>query len=373
MEVRVKGCKDLYDEVINTGLCTFCGACAGGCPYLVPYRGRMVVLDKCTLAEGQCYRYCPRTYTDMDAISQSIFGMPYSDAELGMVTEVMIARSTDEHMRQRAQYGATVTALLSLALEEGFIDGAVLARTGVDKVPAAHLARSASELLDCAGSNYMACPVLEALNRLTRDSRERLGVVALPCQALALAKMKKDPPENRVSIENVKVVIGLFCTWALSADGFPQFLQEHVELSQVVGFDIPPPPASRFDAYVPSGKVSLPLDEIRPYVMPTCAYCLDMTSEFADVSVGVVEGLEGWNTVLVRSNVGARLVENARSKGRLETALLPPDNLAHLKDAALLKKRRALREIVARTGDQGNLLYLGLPQALVDRLLGGGE
>ncbi len=29
--------------------------------------------------------------------------------------------------------------------------------------------------------------------------------------------------------------------------------------------------------------------------MPACAYCLDMTYEFADISVGSVEGIEGWN------------------------------------------------------------------------------
>ena len=103
--------------------------------------------------------------------------------------------------------------------------------------------------------------------------------------------------------------------------------------------------------------------------MPTCAYCLDMTSEFADISVGSVEGIEGWNTVIVRTDTGAELIEMAKAKGQLETDALPSQNLAHLKEAALLKKKRGLKECVKRTGDKKNLLYVGLSQSLADKLL----
>ncbi len=369
MDTRVKGSKELFNEVIDAGLCTLCGACAGGCPYLVPYKGRIVLLDNCTLAEGQCYQYCPRTYTDMDALSQLVFGKPYSDDEIGTAKEVLMARSKDARIKERAQYGGTVTTLLSLALAEGLIEGAVMSKTSGDKTPRAFLARNMEEVLQCAGSNYMACPVLAALNGIPTDSEERVGVVVMPCQALALAKMKKAPQQNRVSIGNVKLVIGLFCTWALSPDGFYHFLEENLDLPQVIKFDIPPPPADRFDAYTRFGIVSFPLDQIRRYIMSTCRYCLDMTSELADISVGSVEGIEGWNTVIVRTNVGAELVEMAKAKGKLEVDRLPPQNLAHLKEAALLKKKRAVEEIVKMSGDKSDLFYIGLSKSMVDKLL----
>lgn len=369
MNVRVKGSKELFDEVIDKGLCTLCGACTGGCPYLVSHRGRVVLLDNCTLTEGQCYKYCPRTYTDMDAISQRVFGAPYGEGELGTAKEVLMARSTDASIRQRAQYGGAVTALLALALEEGFIDSAILTRTSDDKTPVAFVARSAEEVLGSSGSNYMACPVLQAYNHLPKDENRSLGIVAMPCQALALAKMKTEPPENRISVDSVKLVIGLFCTWALSPDGFHHFLKENLDLSQVRKFDIPPPPANRFDAYAQSGTISFPLERIRKFTMPTCAYCLDMTSEFSDISVGSVEGIEGWNTVVIRTHAGAKLMEMARAKGKLETDNMPAQNLAHLKEASLLKKKRALKEMVNRSGNRNDLLYVGLPQTLIDRLL----
>jgi len=366
---KVKGCRELLDEVIDAGLCTLCGACVGACPYLVHYRGRVVLLDSCNLAEGQCYQYCPRTYMDMDAISRQTFGIPYAGDELGTVREIVMARSADAGTRAKAQYGGTVTALLSVALAEGLVDAAVVSKDSEDRTPGPFVARSAEEVLDCGGSNYMACPVLEGLNRIPRQSEERLAVVATPCQCLAVAKMKLNPPENRVDIGNLKLTVGLFCTWALSPDRFHRFLRENLDLPRVLRFDIPPPPAERFDAYTASGRTSFPLDQVRSCVMSTCALCLDMTAEFADVSVGSVEGIEGWNTVVVRTEAGAGIMERARASGKLETAELPLENLAHLKEAARLKKVRALRQITDRTGSRSDLLYLGLSAGVVDRLL----
>ncbi|MDD5287502.1 MAG: Coenzyme F420 hydrogenase/dehydrogenase, beta subunit C-terminal domain [Dehalococcoidales bacterium] len=370
MATEVGGSRSLLDEVIEAGLCTYCGACSGGCPYLVPYKGRIALLDNCTRDEGQCYGYCPRTYVDMNALSQQVFGVPYGGEELGTVKEVLIARATGKRIKEKAQYGGTVTALMSLALAEGLIDGAILTKTGADKAASAFLAGSAAEVLQGAGSNYLACPVLETYNRTPKDSHRKLGIVGVPCQVIALSKMKKKPLENRPGINNVRLVVGLFCTWALSPDGFYKFLKENLDLPKVTRFDIPPPPAKRFDAYIGAERKSFPLEQIRQYTMPTCAYCLDMTAEFADISVGSVEGIEGWNTVIVRTKVGAELMEIAKKKKKLEIDKLPAQNLAHLKEAALLKKKRALNEIIKRSGDKNNLLYLGLPPRVVKSLLG---
>lgn len=369
MATEAKGCKDLVKEVTEAGLCTLCGACAGGCPYLDYYKGRIVLLDNCTLSDGQCYKYCPRTYVDMDKVSQKIFGRPYNHEEIGTVKEIFMARSTDTRIRKIAQYGGVVTTLLILALKEGLIDNVVLTKTSENKTVNPVLVQSEKEIRQCAGSNYMACPVLTKYNQIPKDNNNAIGIVGLPCQVLAVAKMKLSPPINRVSIDNVKLIVGLFCTWALSPNKFHRFLGEKFNLLQVKKFDIPPPPANRFDVYTTSGKISLPLDEIRTFTMPACAYCLDMTSEFADISIGSAEGIEGWNTVIVRTDAGAELVKIAKAKSKLETGNLPSENLAHLKEAALLKKKRALKELAKKSGDETNLLYIGLPPNLATRLL----
>ena len=369
MEVEVKGSKELVEEVINAGLCTLCGACAGSCPYLISYNGKIVQMDDCTLDKGQCYQYCPRTYLDMDEISQKIFGTTYSENELGTTKEVLIARSISSSIRNIAQYGGIVTTLISLAMEESLIDSAVLIKTDDDKTPKAVLAQNTKEVIQCAGSNYMACSILEAFNKIPEDSDRKVGLVGTPCQVLAISKMKNKPPKNRVNIDNTRLVIGLFCTWALSQREFYMFLKENLNLPRVKKFDIPPPPANLFEAYTDRGRVQFSLDQVREFTMPACAYCLDMTSEFADISVGSVEGIEGWNTVIIRTDAGKELVEMAKKQDKLEIDTLPAENLAHLKEASLLKKKRALKEIVGRTGDKKNLLYLNLSPKYVEKLL----
>jgi coenzyme F420-reducing hydrogenase beta subunit len=89
------------------------------------------------------------------------------------------------------------------------------------------------------------------------------------------------------------------------------------------------------------------------------------------VSVGAAEGIAGWNTLIVRSEAGAKLVEAARAAAVLEVAPLPDANLAHLKEAALLKKKRGLSNIVETTGSRDSLLYLEASREALRALLSG--
>jgi len=369
MVIKTKGVGDLFKEVIDKGLCTVCGACIGACPYMGFYRGKIRMLDLCNRSEGHCYEYCPRTFTDLDAISNRIHGISYSGDDIGSYKKIIMARSGNSKIRLKAQYGGTVSTLLSLAIDNGLIDAAIMSRNTEDKLPSGFVARSSSQVLEGAGSNYMAYPALEALNRMPKDSQDKYGIVVTPCQAIALSKMVASPPEQRVSMGNVKLTIGLFCTWALSYGRFHEFIKNHVTPAKIRKFDIPPPPANKFDFYIGKDIKSFPLDEIRDYRMPTCAYCLDMTAEFTDISVGSVEGIEGWNTVIVRTQRGMDMIEEAQKKKKLEIKELPDKNIAHLKEAALMKKARALQEIVRKTGDQNDLLYLGISEKLKEKLL----
>jgi len=361
--------KQLYEEVIDKGLCPLCGGCAGGCPYVVVYDGRIVRLHQCTLSEGHCYQYCPRTYTDMDAISQHIFAVPYGEDEIGITKEVFLARSTDQEIHQKAQDGGIVTTLLSIAMNEGLINGAVETKMDDEKIPHGFIARNRDELVACAGVSYEPSPVLEAINHIPKESTKKLGFVGLPCHIISLSKMKLSPPNNRVNIENVKLTIGLFCGWTL-AHGFHQFLRERFELSKAIKFDIPHHPAHSFDIYTKSEVQSLDLDEISPYIHEACSYCFDMTAEFSDISVGSGRAtFKGWNTVIVRTKAGAELLEIAKGHQAIEIQPIPAESLMNLKRASLNKKRTALHSLITKSGNTEDLGYLGVSGDLVDKLL----
>ena len=386
-----KACLELESKVISRDICTLCGACVGICPHIVAYRGRVLVRDACNLAEGRCTTYCPRISLNLDELSYSSFGVPYTWTGMGTLLGVFMARSTDAAVKVKAQDGGTVTALTRFALEEGVVDSAVVTLFEDKAFPQVRAVTDGRELLQCARSNYMATTTLEAFNRaVTEPERKRVALVGTPCQTLALAKMKSARPEDSKGVEKLGLVIGLFCTWALSYPAFADFLKTLVP-DPIVKYKIPPPPANVLQVFAGGGQIDVPLDLIVPFIRPACRLCHDMTSEFADISVGAVElpgppsagagelphlpsagageAMAPWNTVIVRTERGMRLLDSARSKGVIEAGELPRESLDHLTYAAINKKKRALQNIVKKTGRKEDLLYLKAESSLVATLL----
>lgn len=327
-------------------------------------------MDSCPVTESRCSQFCPRMGLDLDLVSSTLFGVVYSAKPLGEMREVIVARSTETAVRERAQYGGTVSTLVRVALESGLINAAVLTKL-VDGAPQGVTISSAEEVLDCCGSSYLVCPVLEAFHRWQPRDNDKVGIVGTPCQTLAVAHMRTCSLSAQSNISRVSLVIGLFCTWALS-HSFRKVLAEYAPLSAIRRTDIPPPPASVFQVYTADRCVSIPLDEVRPFIPDACALCWDMTSEMSDISVGAAEGVEGWNTVIIRTARGQELVKTAVSKGLLETGDLPKENLDHLTESARLKKRRALQNLIRKSGKKGDLLYLRLRRATVEQILENG-
>jgi coenzyme F420 hydrogenase subunit beta len=324
-------------------------------------------MDSCPVTESRCCQFCPQMGVDVDLVTSTLFGVAYSGEPIGEMREVIIARSTEAEIRERAQYGGTVSTLIRVALESRLISTAVLTKL-VDGVPRGVTVSSAKEVLGCCGSSYLICPVLEAFHRWQPEDNDRVGIVGTPCQTLAVAHMRTCSLSAQSNVSRLNLVIGLFCTWALS-HSFRKVLAKWAPLSVIRRTDIPPPPASVFHVYTADGCLSIPLDDVRPFIPPACALCWDMTSEMADISIGAAEGIEGWNTVIIRTKRGQELVRTAVLEGLLETGVLPQANFDHLMESARLKKRRALQNLVRKSGKREDLLYLKLKRETVERIL----
>ena len=330
----ILGARELVAQVLDKGLCIGCGACVELCPYFKNRMGRTTMPFACDLARGRCYAYCPKT----DAAAGE--PAPYRQA--------LAARAGEKARTNGVQDGGAVTALMTFALERGFIDGAVLTdRDGL--VPVPRLVTRADEVAACAGSKYTAAPTLAALNRGIKEGFGRLGVVATPCQASAVANLRSNPMDSAEFTDPVALVVGLFCTWALDTRPFVAFLEERMVVTSIRAMDIPPPPANVLVVTTDVGTVEFPLDDIRPLVPDACHECADMTAERADVAVGAMEGRPGWNTLIIRTDVGQTLVEQAIRAGWLETGEMPAANLEHLTEAAANKREGAKAEESCRS------------------------
>jgi coenzyme F420 hydrogenase subunit beta len=280
------------------------------------------------------------------------------------VRRVVMARALAPEFTKRAQNGGVVSALIDLALEEGVIQAAILTERDAELLPQGRIVKSREEVLSCSGSSYVTGYTLEVLNRGPWQGEERIGVVGLPCQVLALSRMKASPLEKRTPIDRVDLVVGLFCTWALDYRPFAGFLRERFGDKPISKLDITPPPERLLNVTSGNELHQIPLDEIRAFIRPSCQVCLDMTSELSDLSVGTVEGEEGWNTVIVRTDRGEDILGRAESKGALEIRPYPEDKWAHLKEASILKKQRALTAL-----NEAQEKYVTLPQKVIDAIL----
>jgi coenzyme F420 hydrogenase subunit beta len=253
------------------------------------------------------------------------------------------------------------------------IDAAVVTdREGM--VPVPRLVTKPEAVIKCASSKYTAAPTLAALNRGIQAGHTSMGVVGTPCQAMSVSQMRTNPLERDDFKDPVSLLVGLFCTWALDTRKLIAHLTECVDISCIRGMDIPPPPSEILVIDTGNGeKKEIPLDEVRPLVPLACHICPDMTSEWADVSVGVVEGRPDWNTVIIRTEKGQQLVEKACEQGYLVTEEMPEQNLAHLSLAATNKKKRALvrakEEGVLNTTEDGKRSALRINTAVVEKII----
>ena len=194
------------------------------------------------------------------------------------------------------------------------------------------------------------------------------------CQVTALALMRSNPLNRPDFMDPVALVVGLFCTWALDTRKLISALSKKVDIEKIRKMDIPPPPAEIFVLETEEGRMEIPLDEIRPLVPEGCMVCPDMTSEWADISVGVLEGEPEWNTLVTRSEKGHELVEKAVHEGWIETREMPEESLDHLAFAASNKRKRAIRksldEGLLNTGEEGRRSVLRVREEAVHKIMG---
>ena len=344
----------LREHVIDTNLCTHCGACVNLCPYFISYNDRIVVRDECSRTDGACLDICPRLPTDLHAISRLLFDEKDITPEVGAIKAFYVTRAANADIRKRAQHGGTVTALVDLALQERLIDAAVLSGADDPLLPSGVTVTRAGRSGHSSKSRFVVSPNVAAFNELVKGEVASIGIVVTPCQALALAKMRiSRNPRIRENSEKARLVIGLFCGWAFSSAALKkEVLAGKVrDLDSIIGMDIPPSKYHALEVFTTDGKLSISLDEVQKCIRPACLSCPDMTAEFSDISVGSARLPEGWeearswNQVIVRTEAGQKLIELARRKGVLEFREVPEGNLERLKKASLKKKEAGTKNL----------------------------
>ena len=125
--------------------------------------------------------------------------------------DLLYAWTTDDNLREKAETGGAVTALLRHALESGMVDGVFAVRKGADvydAVPA--LITDPAEIGGIAGSLHCGTLLLPKQMRrclLATEPNMRIATVLKGCDVKAMYEMAK---RNQVNLDNI-IIIGLNC------------------------------------------------------------------------------------------------------------------------------------------------------------------
>ncbi len=276
---------------------------------------------------------------------------------LGTYKDIVTARATDKQIQKVSQDGGIVTALFTYALDEGIIEGAVVAgNTDTPWQPEPTIAMSADEIIAAAGTKYTFSPNNAVLKEAVRQCGiEKLGTVATPCEIMGLRKMQSYPFSTRFLADKIKLLIGIFCMENFSYASLQTFVESKLNGSMDLTdkMDIG---QGKLWIEDPKGNSGLKLKETHGYEQAGCNICKDYVAELADVSTGSVGSPDGWSTVLTRTDAGKTIFDAAVEAGVIETKAVDEGKFGKqmLEKLAGQKKDKAAKESQRR-------MELGLP------------
>src|SRR5918996_1860941 len=194
--------KELYAEVVTTGLCTGCAGCVVACPHdVLGYNDNEGVYKPFHLEEelgpddcihGQrgctsCTRACPRFRTWETEADEHLFGrVRQPEEQSGIYSDVLLTRASDDMVHHMGQDGGFVSALLVWSLENDYIDAALvsyLEGDGSEWRARPGVAATKDEILQAAGSRYTYSANTLALPEALEKGYERLALGGMSCQS----------------------------------------------------------------------------------------------------------------------------------------------------------------------------------------------
>ena len=326
--------KELFTEVVTGGLCTGCAGCIIACPHDVlsyddkdgNYKPFHLDIDggreDCTHGQKgctMCTRACPRFRTWEPEIDTHLFGRERDDEDVfGLSLDIVLARATDPELLDVGQDGGFVSALLTFALENDVIDGALVSSLEGDgtnwKAEPAYVTDRAG-VMATAGSRYTYSANTLAYPKAIEAGAERIALVGMGCQASAPGAMqarKAGKIARRMSL-----TIGLLCSKTFDDAIFEELFEAKYGLTRqmIKKMNI----KGVFQIWTHDGGYhEVPLKEAHAWTREGCKSCPDFAAEHADISTGGIGSFSDWTLTIVRTEKGRALLDQMIAAGAVE-------------------------------------------------------
>jgi coenzyme F420 hydrogenase subunit beta len=327
--------KELFDEVVSTGLCTGCAGCVVSCPHDVlgydhesggykPFHlepelgpGDCVHGQKgCTT----CTRACPRFRLWEEEADDHLFARERTQEEVsGIYSDILLTRAADTNVHEHGQDGGLVSAILLWAKQEGYIDAALvsyLEGDGSTWKAKPGVAATDEEIIATAGSRYTYSANTLALDEAIERGFSKLALVGMSCQSSVPPVMwtRKVGKISKPIVFN----IGLLCSKTFDDAIFEELFEAKYGLKKqdMVKMNI----KGVFQIWMRDGSYhEVPLKECHAWTREGCNHCPDFAAEHADISTGGIGAFNDWTLTIVRTDLGREIIGRMADAGVIQT------------------------------------------------------
>lgn len=327
------GFEGLKQKIIDSGLCSHCSNCAALCDRIEMKPEGPALVRQCTLqvgslrcgVDGTCYDNCPHLSYSRTELDRAAFGKVREDAVLGSYKRIVGVKSKLNEVLGIAQDGGAVTSFLLAALEDGIIEAATIANRGEEWRTSAAIAKTKEELFKAGGTKYSRAYNPDVFGEQLR-TYHRFALVGTGCQIAGMRKttagtLADAMHKTRNSSRPIApLLIGLFCYENFAYEDFRRSIEKefNVKMSDIAKTDII---KGKIILTMKNGEeLKKPVKVFNEIVPESCVVCTDFAATLSDISVGSVGTEDGWSTVIVRSELGMKVLEAAQKKGYVEVA-----------------------------------------------------
>lgn len=182
-------------------------------------------------------------------------------------------------------------------------------------------------------------------------SEDKIAIVGTPCEIMAASKIQ------HYTQTPIDFKIGLFCMENFSYSYFVKLLKTmDLTMDEIEKFRI-----EKGYAFLnlKNGKqVKISLSKAKTVVRKNCNICAELTSETSDISVGSIGSESGWSTIIIRTEKGEKIIEDAIKQKYLKAKELTPSQLKLLERISSNKTKTNYENIESRESRARPVLYL---------------